>query len=158
MSSKSHAEPDCFLCAAGDQLKVADDSHAFAVADGFPVSDGHTLVVPKRHFPTFFEATEEERLAIFALLDEVKKQLDATHTPDGYNIGVNSGQAAGQTINHLHVHLIPRYIGDTADPVGGVRGVVPGKANYHAKDFQPAKPRNLADRKARRSSSNDSPQ
>lgn len=112
-----------------------------AIADNFPVSDGHTLIIPRRHVATLFEATDEERLALFALVDEVKLNLDVSHAPDGYNIGINSGEAAGQTIDHLHIHVIPRYSGDVADPVGGVRGVVPGKANYKATEFEPAKAR-----------------
>jgi diadenosine tetraphosphate (Ap4A) HIT family hydrolase len=104
---------------------------AFAIPDGFPVSPGHTLVVPKRLVATWFEATVEEQNAIMELVNVVKQKLDArTPVPDGYNIGVNVGAAAGQTVMHLHVHLIPRYRGDTPDPCGGVRHVIPDKANY----------------------------
>lgn len=91
---------------------------------------GHALVVPKRVVATWFEATREERIAIMDLIDEVKGRLDAEHTPDGYNIGINAGEAAGQTVMHLHVHVIPRYRGDVEDPRGGVRHVIPGKGNY----------------------------
>ena len=97
------------------------------------MSPGHTLVVPRRLIAGWFEATPDERRAIFDLVDEVRKQLDAgTPQPDGYNIGVNVGEAAGQTVMHLHVHVIPRYRGDVADPRGGVRHVIPGKGNYLA--------------------------
>jgi len=95
------------------------------------VSPGHTLVVPRRQFASWFKATHEEQTAIFALVDEVKRQLDKqTPKPDGYNVGINVGEAAGQTVMHLHVHVIPRYRGDVDDPRGGVRHVIPGKGNY----------------------------
>jgi diadenosine tetraphosphate (Ap4A) HIT family hydrolase len=112
---------------------IASNDLAFAIRDAYPASPGHTLVVPRRLIPTWFDATTEERQAIFELVDEVKRQLDATdHPPDGYNIGINCGTAAGQTVMHLHVHVIPRYRGDVADPTGGVRHVIPGKGNYLA--------------------------
>ena len=112
---------------------IASNDLAFAIPDGYPVSPGHTLVVPRRLVATWFEATTDERRAIFDLVDEVKCQLDgATPAPDGYNIGINSGAAAGQTVMHLHVHVIPRYRGDVPDPTGGVRHVIPGKGNYRA--------------------------
>ena len=87
---------------------------------------------------TWFEATREEQLAILELVDEVKAQLDAELRPDGYNIGINAGVAAGQTVMHLHVHVIPRYSGDVEDPRGGVRHLMPGKGNFLAKEFKPA--------------------
>jgi len=110
---------------------VASNALAFAVRDAYPVSPGHTLVVPRRLVETFFDASEEERAAIFALVDEVKAALDARDPrPDGYNVGFNAGEAAGQTVMHLHVHVIPRYRGDMDDPRGGVRHVIPSKGNY----------------------------
>lgn len=109
---------------------VARNDLAFAIRDGFPVSPGHTLVVPKRLIATWFEATEDERRAIFALVDEVKRDLDAELRPDGYNLGINVGAAAGQTVMHLHVHVIPRFHGDVPDPRGGVRHVIPDRGNY----------------------------
>jgi diadenosine tetraphosphate (Ap4A) HIT family hydrolase len=110
---------------------LAANELAFAIPDAFPVSPGHALVVPRRLIPTWFDATREERLALLELVDEVKRQLEEREPrPDGYNIGVNVGHAAGQTVMHLHVHVIPRYEGDVADPTGGVRHVIPGKANY----------------------------
>ena len=113
-----------------DSEWLAANGSAFAIADRFPVSPGHTLVVPRRPMATWWEATDEERADILALVDEVKRQLDAERRPDGYNVGFNSGAAAGQTIGHLHVHVIPRYLGDMPDPRGGVRHVIPGKGNY----------------------------
>jgi len=94
------------------------------------VSPGHALLIPIRHIPTWFEASAEERTALFKALDTVKVIIEKDHRPDGYNIGVNCGPAAGQTIFHLHVHLIPRYSGDVTDPRGGVRHVIPEKGNY----------------------------
>lgn len=109
---------------------VAANDLAFAMRDGFPVSKGHTLVIPKRLVTTWFDATRAEQLAILDLVDEVKAALDRDFSPDGYNVGFNAGAAAGQTVMHLHVHVIPRYRGDTADPRGGVRGVIPDKQKY----------------------------
>jgi superfamily II DNA or RNA helicase/diadenosine tetraphosphate (Ap4A) HIT family hydrolase/SOS-response transcriptional repressor LexA len=103
---------------------------AFAFPDRFPVSRGHTLIVTRRVTPDWFTATDDERAAIFALLAEVKRQLDAAHAPHGYNVGFNAGAAAGQTVPHLHVHVIPRFLGDMDDPRGGVRHVIPSQANY----------------------------
>ena len=114
---------------------VASNALAFAIRDAFPVSPGHTLVVPRRLIAGWFEATAQERQALFDLVDEIKRQLDAGPSPpQGYNIGINVGEAAGQTIAHLHVHVIPRYSGDVPDPRGGVRHVIPGKGNYLARE------------------------
>jgi diadenosine tetraphosphate (Ap4A) HIT family hydrolase len=88
------------------------------------------LVIPKRHVRSFFELTTEERAAMFSLLDEAKSAVAREFEPDGFNIGINDGPAAGQTVPHLHIHLIPRYKGDLADPRGGVRWVIPSKADY----------------------------
>jgi diadenosine tetraphosphate (Ap4A) HIT family hydrolase len=110
---------------------VASNTLALAIEDGFPVSPGHTLVIPRREVRTWFDATPAEQAAIFALVDEVKRLLDARDPrPDGYNVGFNAGEAAGQTVMHLHVHVIPRYRGDVDDPRGGVRHVIPSKGNY----------------------------
>ena len=103
---------------------------AFACFDKFPVNDGHLLLVPRRHVASWFEASLEERTALMAPLDEARKLLQARYSPEGYNIGINVGKAAGQTIPHLHVHLIPRYRGDCANPRGGVRGVIPARQSY----------------------------
>ena len=109
---------------------VAANDLAFAIRDGFPVSPGHTLVITRRLAATWFDATPEEQVAVMALVNEVKRALDASHHPDGYNVGFNAGDAAGQTVPHLHVHVIPRYRGDRADPRGGVRWVLPEHADY----------------------------
>jgi diadenosine tetraphosphate (Ap4A) HIT family hydrolase len=103
------------------------------VRDGFPISTGHTLLIPKRHIGSFFELTADERHSLLVLLDTAKEVLDAELRPDGFNIGINDGPAAGQTVPHLHIHLIPRYQGDLADPRGGVRWIIPEKADYWSK-------------------------
>jgi diadenosine tetraphosphate (Ap4A) HIT family hydrolase len=110
---------------------VAQNELAFAVRDKFPVTPGHTLVITRRLVPDWFSATLEEQRAVFALVDEVKRQLDeGDPRPDGYNVGFNAGEVAGQTVMHLHVHVIPRYRADMDDPRGGVRHVIPSRGNY----------------------------
>lgn len=103
---------------------------AVAICDAYPVTQGHTLVIPLRHVASFFDTTPEERAAMFSLLEAAKQLLQLEFRPAGYNIGINDGAAAGQTVGHLHVHLIPRYAGDRPDPRGGVRWVIPEKADY----------------------------
>ena len=123
-------EKPCLFCSVSRDEILLDRPLALARRDGYPVSQGHTLIIPRRHVASFFETTEEERRAMLKLLDEVKAMLDREHKPDGYNIGINNGPAAGQTVMHLHMHLIPRYAGDRPDPRGGVRWVLPEKAKY----------------------------
>lgn len=98
--------------------------------DIYPVSPGHTLVTPKRHVETWFDMNEQEQVDAMRLVSEVKALLDKEHKPDGYNIGVNCGVLAGQSVPHAHVHVMPRYKGDMEDPAGGVRGVIPEKQKY----------------------------
>jgi diadenosine tetraphosphate (Ap4A) HIT family hydrolase len=114
---------------------VASNELAFAVRDRYPVTNGHTLIITHRVASTWFDATRDEQAAILSLVEEVKRGLDRELQPDGYNVGFNAGTAAGQTVMHLHVHVIPRYRGDMDDPRGGVRHVIPSKGNYlaHAK-------------------------
>lgn len=121
---------DCPFCSPDRERILFENRHAVAVPDGYPVSPGHTLVVPKRHVSDWFDTSPDERLAILELVDEIKRRIDQEHEPDGYNIGINVGEAAGQTIFHLHVHVIPRYEGDVDDPRGGIRYVLPDKARY----------------------------
>ncbi len=113
---------------------ITSNALAFAVFDRFPVSHGHALVVTRRIVSTWFEATPDEQAALMQLVNEVKQILDKRQqpAPDGYNVGFNSGDAAGQTVGHVHIHVIPRYRGDVPDPRGGVRHVIPGKGNYLA--------------------------
>ena len=107
---------------------------AFAIYDQFPVSPGHVLVITRRVVPTYFDCTAAEQAAVMVLVGEVKRLLDERldPKPDGYNVGFNAGAAAGQTVPHVHVHVIPRYTGDMSDPRGGVRHVIPEKGNYLA--------------------------
>jgi diadenosine tetraphosphate (Ap4A) HIT family hydrolase len=103
---------------------------AWALRDAYPVSPGHTLIVPRRHVASFFELTPEEQSSMLDLARRQKAVLDAEFAPAGYNLGINDGAAAGQTVAHVHLHLIPRYAGDSPDPRGGVRWVLPAKAAY----------------------------
>lgn len=122
---------NCFFCKTINSNNFQlENELAIARLDDFPVNKGHLEVIPKRHVKDWWETTTEERIAIFALLDEAKKMIDDKYSPDGYNIGMNLGKKAGQSIMHLHVHLIPRYNGDVANPRGGVRGIIPEKQNY----------------------------
>jgi diadenosine tetraphosphate (Ap4A) HIT family hydrolase len=98
--------------------------------DGYPVSPGHALLVTRRHVANWFEASHEEQQALAGAIASARCEIEKRHHPDGYNIGINTGEAAGQTVFHLHVHVIPRYAGDTPEPRGGVRRVIPGKAAY----------------------------
>lgn len=98
--------------------------------DAYPISPGHTLIIPHRHVGSFFAIDVAERDALLALIEEAKRRLDKEFKPDGYNVGINDGAAAGQTVAHLHIHLIPRYAGDREDPRGGVRWIMPDKAKY----------------------------
>jgi len=120
----------CPFCPPPAERVVASNELAIAIRDGYPVSPGHTLVIPKRHVASLSYVTTHEAKALWALLAEVRAQVDAELKPAGYNLGVNDGRAAGQTVMHLHVHLIPRFDGDRPDPRGGVRWVIPEKADY----------------------------
>ena len=121
---------DCPFCQLDPAKQLFSNDLAIVIADGFPISRGHSLIIPKRHFPSLFEATDEERAALWDLLDQTRAYLLKQYHPDGFNIGINDGIAAGQTVMHLHIHLIPRYSGDTEDPRGGIRWVMPDKAPY----------------------------
>lgn len=103
---------------------------AYSARDTYAVSPGHTLVIPRRHVASFFDLTHEEVHACMELITEERMLLDEEFKPDGYNIGVNVGAAAGQSIFHVHIHLIPRYEGDVENPQGGVRHVIPKKGHY----------------------------
>lgn len=120
----------CLFCCLPESRVLLRNETAIVVRDAFPVTRGHTLVIPLRHVESFFDTSAEERAAMFELLDAAKQLLQAEYTPAGFNIGINDGAAAGQTIRHLHMHLIPRYAGDRPDPRGGVRWIIPEKADY----------------------------
>ena len=122
---------DCIFCRPADgRPDLARNDLAVAFPAGFPVSPGHALIVPRRHEADFFSLTGEEQAAVVALVNPVRAALDQKFGPDGYNLGVNAGKAAGQTILHTHLHVIPRYTGDVAEPRGGVRWVLPETARY----------------------------
>tara|TARA_B100001057_G_C22420189_1_gene783239 strand:+ start:89 stop:448 length:360 start_codon:yes stop_codon:yes gene_type:complete len=113
-----------------DKEKLVENEFAYAFYDGFPVSKGHVLVVPKRVVPEIFDLTNEEYTGCFNLVKDVKEFLKKEFNPDGFNLGVNCGETAGQTVFHAHIHVIPRYKGDVPNPRGGIRHVIPGKGNY----------------------------
>jgi diadenosine tetraphosphate (Ap4A) HIT family hydrolase len=119
----------CIFCHL-DRPTIADSRLSVAFFDGYPVSKGHALVVPRRHVVTIWDLDEDEYADAFALAREVKNILYRQFKPDGFNIGVNSGEAAGQSVWHAHIHVIPRYTADVPNPRGGVRNIIPGKGNY----------------------------
>lgn len=121
----------CRLCAAiADGPLVVHSEGAVALFDKYPLSPGHCLVLPRRHVPLFWDLSPSELTALFSLLSEAKAIVDERYQPGGYNIGVNVGEVAGQTIQHVHIHLIPRYAGDDPDPRGGVRWILPERALF----------------------------
>lgn len=119
-------EPSCVFCALQEQ-SIAANELAFALEDNYPVSPGHSLAIPRRHILTLDEASEQEITALFAVVGEVKELIRRRYGADGFNIGINEGAVAGQTVMHLHIHIIPRRRGDVDDPRGGVRKVLPGR-------------------------------
>ena len=123
----------CPFCTLNPYSVIFKNDYAQAVYDDFPVTLGHALIIPVRHIASFFDATGVEREALFDLLGQVRVELLDKYRPDGFNIGINDGATAGQTVMHLHIHLIPRYSGDTEDPRGGVRWIMPEKAPYWKK-------------------------
>ena len=124
-------DPECPFCNPDPSREIiAESSSTYAIFDKFPVSEGHALIIPRKHCSDYFELSFEEQSACWQLLNEVKQIVEKQYHPDGYNVGINISHVAGQTIPHVHIHLIPRYSGDTADPRGGVRGVIPHKRSY----------------------------
>ena len=122
-------QPACIFCTPDREI-LAESPHALAFADAFPVSPGHTLVVPRRHVAAVFDLTEAEYSDCFLLALKVKELLVTRHAPDGFNIGANCGAAGGQSVWHAHIHVIPRFAGDTPHPRGGVRNVIPRLRDY----------------------------
>ena len=123
---------NCPFCTLAPERIIDSNAFGVTIRDGFPVSPGHTLVIPKKHIGSWFAISIKEQLGLLALLARAKVVLEEELNPDGYNIGINDGPAAGQTVPHLHMHLIPRYKGDQEDPRGGVRWIIPEKAKYWA--------------------------
>ena len=124
----------CPFCDLPADRIVSEGPLVRVLRDAYPVSDGHTLIIPTRHITTYFDATSKEKAAMWEAVEAVKAELDESHQPDGYNVGFNSGTAAGQTVMHAHIHVIPRYAGDMADPRGGVRHAVAGKGVYEPEE------------------------
>jgi diadenosine tetraphosphate (Ap4A) HIT family hydrolase len=121
----------CLFCDIPPERVITENEHAYAIRDGFPVTEGHSLIIPKRHVEDYFGLTEDELLACDSLLRIIRKEaLETDVSIEGFNIGMNSGLVAGQTIFHCHIHLIPRREGDVEKPRGGVRHVIPGKGSY----------------------------
>lgn len=121
---------ECPFCSVAQGRIVAETALTLTLRDAFPVSPGHTLIVPRRHVASLLDATDEEAAEIWRALRIAAADLSETASPDGFNVGVNVGAAAGQTIMHLHLHLIPRYAGDQPDPRGGIRRIFPNLADY----------------------------
>ena len=121
---------NCPFCTLAPERIIDSNAFGVTIRDGFPISPGHTLVIPKKHIGSWFAIGIEEQLGLLDLLARAKVVLEEGLNPDGYNIGINDGPAAGQTVPHLHMHLIPRYKGDIGDPRGGVRWIIPEKAKY----------------------------
>ena len=124
------SESTCPFCTLPANRIVLENFDGMVIDDGFPISPGHTLIIPRRHMGSFFDLSETERNSLLSLLEDAKRRLDKEFRPDGYNIGINDGSVAGQTVPHLHIHLIPRFHGDREDPRGGVRWIIPEKADY----------------------------
>lgn len=120
----------CSLADGRDRAILIEDERFFAVEDQFPVNPGHTLLIPKRHVSRFTELRDEELLSFGRVLKDAEKMLAAQQDIDGFNIGINEGEAAGQTIEHLHIHLIPRYKGDVENPRGGIRNLKQALVEY----------------------------
>ena len=122
--------PTCAFCNLSEERIWLSSDTCVAILDGFPVSHGHTLVIPKRHVVLFSNLTGDEQTSVWEMVDEVRTRLTSELDPDGFNVGVNDGVAAGQTVPHVHVHIIPRWEGDVEDPRGGIRWVIPERARY----------------------------
>ena len=121
----------CVFCGGIEKDRVLFETRKWiAMYDKYPVSKGHVLLIPKKHYETFFDLPEQLTNSIQYWIKHIKKILDDKYHPSGYNIGVNCGKSAGQTVMHCHIHIIPRYDGDVEDPRGGVRGVIPSKQKY----------------------------
>lgn len=116
----------CIFCEL-DRATIAETPMSLAIFDRFPISSGHALVVPRRHVATIWDLREDEYADAFLLVKQLQRNLDSQFHPDGFNVGVNCGEAAGQSVGHAHIHVIPRYRGDVPNPLGGVRNVFPEK-------------------------------
>ncbi len=122
---------ECLFCSDLSERLILDNDLAYVIRDGFPVTEHHMLIIPKRHAKDYFSLTKDELLACDSLIHSLKQDLEKIDpTITGFNIGMNAGESAGQTVFHCHIHLIPRRQGDVPNPRGGVRGVIPSKQSY----------------------------
>ena len=122
---------DCIFCSIPRGRIISENDLTFAIRDNYPVTTLHSLIIPKRHVADYFSLTKDELLSCDALLKEVKNSIKAEdESVKAFNVGINSGEAAGQTIFHCHIHLIPRRVGDVENPRGGIRQLIPGKGDY----------------------------
>lgn len=121
---------DCIFCSPDTGQILRQDEHFYIIEDKYPVAPGHLLIISHEHRRDYFELSSEERAGLGAAIHSAKKLIESRFKPDGYNIGINNGAAAGQTIFHFHCHVIPRFAGDSSDPRGGVRHCIPGKGYY----------------------------
>lgn len=120
---------NCIFCKLR-QAPIIIGEYAYSIKDEFPVSNGHCLIIPKRHVESIFELTDAELKDLYAVLVETKNWIEENYKPDGLNVGINYKEAGGQTVPHAHIHIIPRYKGDVENPKGGIRGVIPSKQIY----------------------------
>lgn len=121
----------CPFCSIHPAVEIlTETANALAILDSFPVNPGHTLIIPRRHVASYFDLHADEQHALWQLVNSAKILLENRFHPDGFNVGINIGETAGQSVMHVHIHLIPRYKGDVEQPRGGVRGVIPGKQSY----------------------------
>jgi diadenosine tetraphosphate (Ap4A) HIT family hydrolase len=128
---KRNGNSTCPFCSPDtERVLLLESATAYAIFDKFPVSEGHTLIIPKKHCSDYFELSFKEQSACWFMLNKAKEILKKKFNPDGFNVGININETAGQTVPHVHIHLIPRYKGDVIEPRGGVRGVIPSKKNY----------------------------
>lgn len=130
MSDSTSSPEPCPFCTLTPDRIVEARAHAIAVLDAYPVSPGHTLVIARRHVADAFDLTPDEIADMLQLIRSARDRIDRALRPSGYNVGVNIGRDAGQTVMHVHIHVIPRFAGDCEDPTGGVRGVIAGRARY----------------------------
>ena len=130
MTSETNGEPPCIFCKRIKNQIMIEGELAFVSWDSYPVNPGHALVIPYRHVASYFDATDAEKAELWTLVDRAKAVIDEKHEPDSYNIGINIGYHAGQSIPHMHIHVMPRYQGDIENPKGGVRAVIPHRQKY----------------------------
>ena len=134
MDTNRMADGDCPFCNPDPDQVFLQTDLILGLWDRYPVSPGHALLIPRRHVADWFDATPEEQQALTQAITTARQEVEKHHTPDAWNIGINGGEAAGQTVFHLHVHLIPRYKGDHEDPRGGVRLIFPNQSNYFERE------------------------